>query len=142
MPHRHPPTHPNHHPKRTLYPTLLPLLHHNTCYTCYTCYISILYSSHPPLPQNPLPDIISLPVVIFNGAPPFLESIYERAAHSSTMPVAPLPFYTRARRPLMNTRQLPSPLRRHLHITNHKKHCRKVHFYLRISFFFCTFARE
>ena len=36
--HRHPPANTNHHPKRTLYPTLLPLLYH---YICYICYISI-----------------------------------------------------------------------------------------------------
>ena len=40
-PHRHPLTHTDHHPKRTLHPTLLPLLHHNTCHTYHNCHISI-----------------------------------------------------------------------------------------------------
>ena len=40
-PHRHPPANTNHHTKRTLHPTLLPLLHHFICYICYICYISI-----------------------------------------------------------------------------------------------------
>ena len=34
-PHRHPPAHTDHHTKRTLYPALLPHLHHNTCHTCH-----------------------------------------------------------------------------------------------------------
>ena len=40
-PHRHPPPHTDHHPKRTLHPTLLPLLHHFICFICFICYNNI-----------------------------------------------------------------------------------------------------